>query len=69
MALTALVNTATVKGYCRRLAAAGCEVRADYPAGTVRVLEQGTVVYSALQKGKGGDWIVRCVSHGRITWE
>jgi hypothetical protein len=61
--------TATVKWAVHRLMEIGCEVKADYEAGTIDVYDDGIRVYMALQKGKDQPWIVATYDSDRIKWK
>jgi hypothetical protein len=62
-----MATTETVKHYVERLEVEGCEVSRQ-PECYI-VVDDGTVVYHALQKGHGGPWIVLCRNSRCITWE
>lgn len=66
--MVCLSNTKTVKKFLADLEADGCEVKLDMEAGTATATDDGVRVYAALQKGRGGAWIVRCMDGGRIKW-
>jgi hypothetical protein len=63
-----MARTDTVFYWVEKLEAEGCTVEHDHLAGTVRVKDDGEVVYMALQKGFDGPWIVACYNTPRMTW-
>jgi hypothetical protein len=65
---TCMATTETVKHYVEKLEEEGCEVSHRQPD-CYQVVDDGTVVYQALQKGHGGPWIVLCRNSRRVTWE
>jgi hypothetical protein len=65
---TCLATTETVEHYIQKLKEDGCEVSHRQPD-CDQVVDDGTVVYQALQKGHGGSWIVLWRNSRRITWK
>lgn len=66
--MVCMANTKTVKQFLAGLEVNGCEVTLDMKAGTATATDDGVTVYKALQKGRGGPWMVRCIDSGRIKW-
>jgi protein involved in ribonucleotide reduction len=66
--MTCLANTNTVKSYVKRLRDAGMTVNENKEAGTVEVKDGNIVVYKAIQKGRGGSWIVSTSSSPNVKW-
>jgi hypothetical protein len=64
-----LATTATVRNTLAGLTFAGCEVDGSISAGHLSVYDDLTLVYRALQKGKGQPWIVSAYNSERITWK
>ena len=58
--MVCMANTATVTRFMKMLEDEGCECLFDKDAGTAEAKDEGKIVYKALQKGKGGSWMVRC---------
>jgi hypothetical protein len=63
-----VMTKAEVKEMITRLKNVGCKANHDQEAGTVRCFDNGTLVYSALEKGRGGLWICMYYDSARISW-
>jgi len=63
-----MTDTLIVKNTVAILKDADFLVEADYKAGTVKAYDGDTVVYQAIQKGRGGPWIVRYQDTDKIHW-
>lgn len=57
--MVCMAETATVKEALNQLEAQGLEVERDFTGGVAKAKLRGVVLYWAMQKGKGGPWIVR----------
>ena len=68
MSSASLITTADLEVYLKNLRANDCEVERDREAGTVTAFDGEDRVLAAIQKGRGGPWIVRFIDSGRITW-
>lgn len=67
--MASLINTRTLCAYQKELKANGCTVYHNSEAGTCVVKDNGLEVLRALQKGRGGPWIVRFIDSPRIAWQ
>ncbi len=63
-----LTDTTTVKKFMKMLEEAGCECRLDMEAGTALAIDDGHVIYKALQKGRNGPWIAQTMDTDRIKF-
>lgn len=63
-----LLTTDVLEEYLARLHANDCQIQRDRDAGTVTVLDGEHRVLAAIQKGRGGPWIVRFLDSDRIHW-
>jgi hypothetical protein len=63
-----LATSETVHAALKMLRANECEVDLDKKAGTVTVRDGEAIVYQAIQKSRGGPWIVCCTDSDRIRW-
>ena len=66
--MVCLAATETVRAQLDALKANECEVELDLDIGTATARDGDIVVYRAIQKGRGGPWIVRCTESDRIRW-
>ncbi len=65
-----LATTETIRGAMHSLLAEGCKVReGSIGAGYLKIKDDETTVYQAIQKGPGQPWIVSCFTSDRISWE
>jgi hypothetical protein len=67
--MVALAKTVTVRGWQHRLDREGCQIEGSWDVGHLKAYDGDTVVYTALQKGHGGPWIVRTANSDRISWQ
>ena len=68
MSRSSLLTTDELENYLAGLRANDCEVERDREAGTVTAFDGEDRVLAAIQKGRGGPWIVRFIDTDRITW-
>ena len=68
MSHVCMMLTADLEPYLAGLAGNGCLLKRDRDAGTVVALDDDTPVLKAIQKGRGGPWIVRFIDSDRIQW-
>ena len=66
--MVCMADTETVKKFMRQLREAGLDCQEDYAGGLVRATDNDVVVYTAIQKGPGGHWIVRTADSDRVRW-
>ncbi len=66
--MVGMLLTPAVKGYLSQLKAAGMTTYYDGKAGTAEAKDGETVVFKALQKGKGMPWIVRYTNSDQVKW-
>jgi hypothetical protein len=66
--MVGMLQTAQVNDFLTRLQEAGLAVRRDPAAGIAEVRDGEVTTFWALQKGKGGPWIVRCTDSARVVW-
>ena len=66
--MVGMLLTPAVKEYIARLKAAGMTTTFDKDAGTAEGKDGDTVVFKAIQKGKGAPWIVRYTNSGQVKW-
>ncbi len=53
----------------RHLQRNGCDIVDDRDAGTVQAKDGDTVVFRAIEKGRGGAWICMFSESERIKWQ
>ncbi len=66
--MVCMATTRTVMSLVGQLRKAGCTVNANWSTGLVTVLNEEVTVYQALQKGRGGPWIVRTLDGPNVKW-
>jgi hypothetical protein len=64
----ALLTTERVLSILSDAVGKGCYVEHDKSAGTAKAFHDATLVFQALQKGKGGPWICRFVNTEEVSW-
>jgi len=66
--MVGMLRTKQVKEYLDNLKTAGMDVKHDAKAGTAEVKDGEVVVFKAIQKGKGGPWIVKYANSDNVKW-
>ena len=67
-AFVCMATTETIEEVIVGLKANGCRVEYEKKAGILKAWDGETRVYMAIQKGKGGPWIVSGYESDRIKW-